>query len=290
MMKKFFTLAACALAFQASAQLAPQMPRVASQQELETSRLLGLEEIARASQSGVRGGGSVVVFYEDFANGFDGNNGVGAITVEDTSPETTIWQYVQPEGDGFFADGTASGVQPPAGEYSTNIGGLNSETAANGWMIFDADYYNTPTSNGAEDVEGFMNLPTLDMSSLESVVISWDQYFRYCCYSFIPVFVEVSADGGTTWTTFEAGGDFIPSANTTSANPAVTGLDISCVAAGQSSVDIRFAYLQNPAVGNGYTHYYWGIDDIRIEANPIANDWNWCSSPTGISTRSSNTV
>ena len=272
MMKKFFTLAACALAFQASAQLLPQVPRLATEQEIEVSRFLGLEEVARAANSGVRGGGSVVVFYEDFANGFEGNNGVGALTAEDTSPETTIWQYVQPEGDGLFFDGTASGVQPPAGEYSTNIGGLNSETAANGWMIFDADYYNTPTSDGAEDVEGFLNLPTLDMTTLESVVISWDQYFRYCCYSFIPVFVEVSADGGSTWTSFEAGGDFIPSANTTSANPAVTGLDISCVAAGQPAVDIRFAYLQNPTVGNGYTHYYWGIDDIRIEANPVAND------------------
>ena len=36
--------------------------------------------------------------------------------------------------------------------------------------------------------------------------------------------------------------------------------------------DIRFAYRKNPIVGNGYSHYYWGIDDIRIEANPVAND------------------
>ena len=273
-MKHIFTLAACVLAFQVSAQQVEQLPRKATEQELEVSRLLGLEEVARAEAKGLRGGGdsTIVFFYEDFANGFAGNNGYGALTVEDSSPDVTIWQYVDAAGDGYFQDATASGVQPPAGEFSTNIGALNSETADNGWMIFDCDYYNTPISSGVEDTEGFLNLPTLDMSGLESVVISWDQYLRYCCYPFLPIYVEVSSDGGASWTAFEAGGTFIPSANSASANPLVTGLDISCAAAGEAAVDIRFAYRQNPIVGNGYSHYYWGIDDIRIEANPVAND------------------
>ena len=273
-MKHIFTLAACVLAFQVSAQQVEQLPRKATEQELEVSRLLGLEEVARAEAKGLRGGGdsTIVFFYEDFANGFAGNNGYGALTVEDSSPDVTIWQYVDAAGDGYFQDATASGVQPPAGEFSTNIGALNSETADNGWMIFDCDYYNTPISSGVEDTEGFLNLPTLDMSGLESVVISWDQYLRYCCYPYLPIYVEVSSDGGASWTAFEAGGTFIPSANSASANPLVTGLDISCAAAGEAAVDIRFAYRQNPIVGNGYSHYYWGIDDIRIEANPVAND------------------
>ena len=273
-MKHIFTLAAVVLAFQVSAQQVEQLPRKATEQELEVSRLLGLEEIARAESKGLRGGGdsTIVFFYEDFANGFAGNNGYGALTVEDSSPDVTIWQYVDASGDGFYQDATESGVQPPAGEFSTNIGGLNSETADNGWMIFDCDYYNTPISSGVEDTEGFLNLPTLDMTELESVVISWDQYLRYCCYPYLPIYVEVSTDGGASWTSFEAGGTFIPSANSASANPLVTGLDISCAAAGEAAVDIRFAYRQNPIVGNGYSHYYWGIDDIRIEANPVADD------------------
>ena len=273
-MKHIFTLAAIVLAFQVSAQQVEQLPRKATEQELEVSRLLGLEEIARAEAKGLRGGGdsTIVFFYEDFANGFAGNNGYGAITVEDSSPDVTIWQYVDAEGEGYYQDATPSGVQPPAGEFSTNIGGLNSETSDNGWMIFDCDYYNTPISSGAEDTEGFLNLPTLDMTELESVVISWDQYLRYCCYPYLPIYVEVSTDGGASWTSFEAGGTFIPSANSASANPLVTGLDISCAAAGEAAVDIRFAYRQNPIVGNGYSHYYWGIDDIRIEANPVADD------------------
>ena len=202
-MKHILTLAACVLAFQASAQLLEQAPRKATQQELETSRLLGLEEIARAEASGLRGGGSTVFFYEDFSNGFAGNNGFGQLTVEDSSPDNTIWQYVDEIGDGYFQDATASGVQPPAGEFSTNIGALNSATSENGWMVFDCDYYNTPIATGVEDTEGFLYLPTLDMTELESVVITWDQYLRYCCYPFIPIFVEVSTDGGENWTSFE---------------------------------------------------------------------------------------
>lgn len=271
-MKHIFTLAACVLAFQVSAQLTGQMPTKATQQELETSRLLGLEEIARSEASGMRGGDSTVIFfYEDFANGLAGNNGLGALTTEDSSPDNTIWQYVDAAGDGYFQDATASGVQPPAGEFSTNIGALNSMTADNGWMIFDCDYYNTPIATGVEDTEGYLNLPTMDMTDLTSVVISWDQYLRYCCYPYLPILVEVSTDGGSIWTSFEAGGTFIPSANSASANPLVTSLDISCAAAGQSAVDIRFAYLQSPISGGGYSHYYWGIDDIAIEANPVTN-------------------
>ena len=271
-MKHIFTLAACVLAFQVSAQMIEQMPKKATTQELETSRLLGLEEMARSEAQGMRGGDSTVIFfYEDFANGLAGNNAFGALSTEDSSPDNTIWQYVDAAGDGYFQDATASGVQPPAGEFSTNIGALSSMTADNGWMIFDCDYYNTPIATGVEDTEGYLNLPTMDMSELTSVVVTWDQYLRYCCYPYLPVFVEVSTDGGSLWTTFEAGGTFIPSANTASANPLVTSVDISCAAAGQPTVDIRFSYLQSTISGGGYSHYYWGIDDIAIQANPVSN-------------------
>ena len=66
-MKHILTLAACILvAFQVSAQLATELPRKATEQELETSRLLGLEEIMRAEAKGLRGGGdSTIIFFQD---------------------------------------------------------------------------------------------------------------------------------------------------------------------------------------------------------------------------------
>lgn len=212
---------------------------------------------------------SAVVFHEDFSNGFSGNNGFGPIIIEDSSPGNTIWQYVDDAGNGVYQNGSPSGVQPPAGEFSANIGELASTTSSNGWMIFDADYYNTPISAGVEDVEGYLYLPDLDFSSMSSVVLEWEQYFRYCCYPFTPIFVQVSSDGGASWSTYEAQQDFIPAANSGSVNPQQAVLDISCDAALQSDVSIRFAFLQNPQTGGGYSHYYWGLDDITIHANPI---------------------
>jgi len=216
-------------------------------------------------------GGGTILFYEDFANGFEGNNGIGAWTAEDTG-EGMIWQAVDEAGNGYYADGTASGVQPPAGEFSTNIASMNSTTADNGWMVFDCDYFNTPISEGYENTEGWITSPTLDFSAVGSVVITWEQYFRYCCYPYGPIYLQVSNDGGATWTTFDAHGSFIESANTASANVLTTSVDISCAAAYSAEVQVRFSYLQAPETGDAYSHYYWGIDDVTISENPVAND------------------
>lgn len=212
-----------------------------------------------------------VLFYEDFANGFNGNNGVGSWTAEDTGGGA-IWQYVNANGDGYYANGVASGVQPPAGEFSTNVTSLASTTTANGWMIFDCDYYHTPLSNGYGDVQGWITSPLLDFSGNASVLVSWEQYFRYCCYSIAPVHVQVSNDGGFSWTTFDAHGSFLESTNVQSANPLETTVDISCAAAGHNNVLVRFAYLQPEEVGGGYSHYFWGIDDVVIYENDVLHD------------------
>lgn len=235
----------------------------ATTQEAARALRQGNDLKAQAQYSGER----EIFFTEDFANGIAGNNEIdGAWTMEDTGGNT-IWM----EAD----------ANSPAGEFSTNIGALASTTADNGWMIFDADAFNTPVADGVEDVEGYLTSPMMDMSALESVTVEWEQYFRYCCFDFAPVFLEVSSDGGNSWLTFPGHGDFNESANDASPNPLPTSVDISCAAAGQSEVMIRFAYLQNPIVGNGYSHYYWGIDDIVISSLEVENDLRITQVTTG---------
>ena len=214
---------------------------------------------------------SDISFYEDFANGFAGNNGVGGWTVEDTGGGL-IWQYVDESGNGFYADGSASGVNPPAGEFSTNIESLNSTSASNGWVIYDNDYWNTPISEGYSDNEGWLTSPVLNLSESASVIVSWEQYFRYCCHPDAPVYLQVTNDGGESWVTFDGHGDFIEAPNTVSENGFTTTVDISCMAAGESNVQIRFSYLQAPETGEGYSHYFWGIDDVMIFEAPVNND------------------
>lgn len=196
----------------------------------------------------------IVVYSQDFSSGF------GDMTTEDsgTTPTgipTPIWMIAN--------------ANSPGGEFSTTIPALASPTAANGWAIFDCDLYNTPISNGVEDVSGSMSTPSIDCSALSSVVVEWSQYFRYCCFFASPLTLEVSTDGGNNWTVFPAQGSFVPSANSFSGNLTTT-VDISCAAAGQPNVLVRWGY--NTAVAAGYSHYFWGIDDISIFDNSSVND------------------
>ena len=249
-----------------STSLQPKAPLVAAPAAV-TAPPAAFNPIPSVVQQGMTN----ILFYEDFANGFAGNNGIGAWTAEDTGGGL-IWQAVDSMGAGNYANGTASGVFPPAGEFSTGIGTLNSTTSANGWMVFDCDFYNTPISEGYENTEGWITSPSLDFGNVGSVSVAWDQYFRYCCYPYAPIYLQVSNDGGASWTTFDAHGTFIESANTASANPLPTSVDISCAAAYQSNVLIRFSYLQAWEIGDGYSHYYWGIDDVTVYENIVSND------------------
>ena len=58
-------------------------------------------------------------------------------------------------------------------------------------MIFDCDFYNTPISSGYQDTDGALTSPTMDFTENASVIVNWESYFRYCCYTFAPVFLEV---------------------------------------------------------------------------------------------------
>ena len=245
----------------------PMHPEPVSLEEANLSRQLG-----KQPQTYLRGGGTVL-FQETFANGFDGINGNGAWTVSDNAGDS-LWVWVQPGGQGLYADGAATGVTHPGGEFSTNIGLLQSTSGDDGFMIFDCDYYNTPISSGYQDTDGSLTSPVLDMSDVGSVIVNWESYFRYCCYPFAPVFLEVgyTVDGVTSWTAFDGHGSFIESANTASANPLPVGVDVSCVAAYQDSVQVRFAYRQAEETATGYSHYYWGIDDVTISTNDVMND------------------
>ena len=112
----------------------------ATEQEASQARRQGMDLIELRQD---RGG--AIFFSEDFANGLDGNNGFGGWTIEDTGGNS-IW---------MVADGNS-----PAGEFSTNIGALASTTADNGWVIFDADAFNTPVADGVEDTEGWIASPS----------------------------------------------------------------------------------------------------------------------------------
>lgn len=189
-------------------------------------------------------------FSENFSNGFGGNNGIGPITYADNG-NNTIWMIAT--------------ANSPAGDFSNMMDGMNSTTAANGWVIFDADLYNSPFSAGISPVNGWLELPAIDCSDKNSVMLEFQQYFRLCCDPVSPLTIDVSNDDGNSWTSFPAHPNLNLPVNDVSPNPVSEIIDISCVAANSSSVQIRFSF--NAENNPNYTHYFWGIDDISLYSN-----------------------
>ena len=246
-----------------------------SAQRLQNMKLQGFNKLQPAAfdphpgshpldlQSGQR----EIIFSEDFANGFAGDNGgAGAWTTSGTNGN--VWRY------------THTG---PVGAYSNPVTQIiASPSVANGFMIFNSDSANsifgTDTTIVATPVElvGSLVSPVIDLSATPFVQLKFSERFRFCCSDGTPGhFVDVSTDGGTTWPTrvnVENGvldnadsGTLLYAVNLTGA-----------IAANPANVRIRFT---QDGSSNGITHYHWQIDDINIETLP-PNDLKVLSAAT----------
>ncbi len=194
-----------------------------------------------------RGGGPV--FSEDFANGLAGNNGgAGAWTLEGANGN--IWKRA---------------TNGPNGAYTVTTQRITSTTVANGYMLFASDSANTnwavtPPAIVASPVnwEGSLVSPLLDLSATPYVEVEFQQRARYCC-STAPQFLEVSNDGGATWTTSipttpGIAGNADPGTQTKKFN--IT----DAIAANPANVKFRFRHSADA----GSSHYHWQIDDVKI--------------------------
>lgn len=139
------------------------------------------------------------------------------------------------------------GTTAPSGDYA--IPAINSTSAANGFALFDSDLNCT-----ADD--GYLVIADpIDLGAVSHVMLQFEQFYRrFLGYTY----VDVSNDG-MNWTTFE-----VNSALTTgeyTANPDLLSLDISSVAALQSTVWFRFRYTGN-------CDYAWMVDDVALLEQP----------------------
>jgi len=229
-------------------------------------KLTAEDPIKRSPQTPTNNSGSrVVVFHETFESGFNGSTEFGAWTYSHNltgvpSTQGSMWSI----GDDTYVNTYGNGV---AGSDA-----LDSESPGS-YALFDGAQYaeDFPLSLPANAFySAFLNAPVLDFSALETVVVDFQQVFRYCCFPGSPLTLDVSIDGGASWTSFNAIGTAVEGANVQSVNPLNTTIDISCVAAGQSSVQLRFGY--NSAEESGYSHYFWAIDEVVVYTNDNAND------------------
>jgi len=192
----------------------------------------------------------VVLFTEDFANGFAGNNGFGSWTTSGANAD--IWKY-----DTFG----------PTGAYSDLDEVILSATAANGFALFNGDSANadfsvTPPVIVATPVdwEGSLESPVISLPANTGLEITFHQAFRFCCGASAPYFLEVSTDAGLSWPTS------ISSAEGTATNAGfdgITALNITNALEGSDGSNIKFRFRHSADVGS--SHYHWQIDDINIQ-------------------------
>jgi hypothetical protein len=125
-----------------------------------------------------------------------------------------------------------------------------------GFICLPMDEYNSrggiTTSNASDS---YIETPLINCSAVSSVVVKFNQYFRFCCKDY-NLLMQVSNNGGTIWTDYDA--KFSVGGNTfTPERFRSVEFNISDVAAGMPDVRIRFLM-------HGPKSYFWMIDDLRL--------------------------
>lgn len=133
---------------------------------------------------------------------------------------------------------------------------MNSTTADNGYLICDNDSanhytYGQPSGTTYEYLSSYFGTSAIDCSGETSVILRFEQTFRY--NNGVAMIVQVSNDS-SSWTSYDVSGG-TPD-NTFSDDPDIVVLNISPIAAGESTVYLRFGWSARV--------YFWSIDDISL--------------------------
>ncbi len=197
-----------------------------------------------AGQNSLKGGGDLI--WEttfNWANPADprGYTLPDGWTVKDNSDLGFLWVWRNDTIKGLYTKVAAPSWFP---------------TGNDGFVCLPIDEYNYQDGVITQkNSDGYIMTPPINCTHASSVVVSFNQYFRYCC-SILNLELQVTSDGGTHWATYDA--RYGVAANTyTPAKFRHVEINISDVAAGLPNVQVRF-YMHGPRL------YFWMIDDLRL--------------------------
>lgn len=180
-----------------------------------------------------------------FMGGLNGWTTQGLSSDDPAKADSALWYY--------SPNGSAAG-----GAYYGTRGPINSPSRANGAMVFNSDRLDNAGiqgnfGNGVCPAfhSGALTSPVIDCSNFTGIVLKFSQYYRNLQSS---TFVDVTNDGGASWTSFQINGG-VPG-NQEIAPNTVSTIDITSVAAQQANVQIRFRFDGR--------YYFWIIDDVQL--------------------------
>ena len=187
-----------------------------------------------------------IIWYENFREGLDGNNNSIDPTWTTQGPDGAVWEY---DTDG--SNGDYAGNEPYL---------LESDSADNGWMIFDADGSNAGLPTAAySNRKGSLTSPYIDLSNDSNVTLSFEHAYRWCCSGSheLTVFIN-NGSGWLAANSFQV--NDLGSVNVLSGTVNVE-IIITEMAALNDSVQIRFDWANDAETAS---HYFWMIDDVKI--------------------------
>ncbi len=181
------------------------------------------------------------------------------------------WDIYENSTQGYNFIWTDSPVPGPGGQYVTGTPAFESTTVSNGYLCLPGDEYNANNANFI-DMDAYAELPMFNFDTAIAVTMMFEQYYRYCCGT--PTIVVQVSNDNVTWTDFDVSTG--TANNVSTDNPDIVRINITSVAAGYSTVYIRFHYAD-------VSHYYWAIDDIKLvegAANDLKIDETYITSIT----------
>ncbi len=179
---------------------------------------------------------------------FDGASGSGSVTANTGTWTTSgvdgsIWRFSTSQTNGCF---------------SANTGLPQTQSVANGFLLFDADSLNcidpgaNPPVFNQTDLIGSIESPVIDCSGQSALALRFDHSYRWCCSS-LNVSVAISIDGGATY-----GPENVLDASDANVEVNETFIwNVSSIVANQPNVKIRWTWASP-------SHYYWVIDDVEL--------------------------
>ena len=197
-----------------------------------------------------------VIYEEQFDGGIPGDWEIGP-----GMPEGAVWQW---SNDGQANDGDVVGTTVTSLFWGTR-GPIQSPSVANGCAMYNSDIYDGGGTGVGQGMfpgthSGTLTSPSIDCSAYPFVSLKMNQYARANA-SAISTILEVSNDGGMTWTPFVINEAVVGNGSTTPDD--VLLVDITEVAGSQADVKLRFTW-------NG-RYYFWLIDDVQLIVTPANN-------------------
>ncbi|MCK4662106.1 MAG: T9SS type A sorting domain-containing protein [Bacteroidales bacterium] len=229
--------------------------------------------------------GADVVFWEENFDSLEWSSyGMGEMpegwTIYDGNGMYYYWRWSLegPRGRYTSPDATADGGPD---SFVPHPGRMNYDgTAANGFMMLEADYFNTgedgiivPSTVG---MDSYFQIDSIDLSAAPGVTLQYKQMYRWCCGGNDKLSVFVAADYDPDYPENAHWAEYKTQINTgvnlyTFEEERTRKHDITSVAAGQQKVTIRF-HMKDAS------HYFWIVDDIELiepNTNDIVLDFSW---------------